>query len=78
MSIPLMCGAASASLTVPVIVPSSAALTFGSRINAAQPRRTTVNSNAEILKRFVIETLSLEKLITFGITALPAKPESRA
>jgi len=54
-----------------VILLSSAALTFGFRINTAQPRRTTVNSIAEMLRRFFIEFLSLEKLLTWESRLFP-------
>src|ERR1035437_2335491 len=57
MSMPFMCGAAPSSLTVPVILPSPAALTLWLRKNAPQETRITADSTAVNLLRFVIENL---------------------
>jgi hypothetical protein len=60
MSMPFMCGAAPSSLTLPVILPSPAALTFGPKINAAQQSKTTADITAAKLYRFVIESPLLQ------------------
>jgi hypothetical protein len=65
-----MCGAVPTSLTVPVILPSPAALTFGPKITAAQQSRTTADSTGAILNRFVIETLSLKEITNVNLAAM--------
>src|ERR1700683_11862 len=56
MSIPFMCGAGPSSFTVPVILPSPAALTPWLRINAAEQTRTIADSTTARLYRFLIES----------------------
>jgi hypothetical protein len=58
MSMPFMWGAAPSSLTVPVILPSPAAVTFWLKIKAAQLTSTTSDSTTAKLYRFLIESLS--------------------
>src|SRR5713226_2906525 len=60
MSMPFICGGAPSSLTEPEILPSPAALTFWPRINAAQQTRTTTDSTATKLCRFLIRSLLKE------------------
>src|ERR1019366_3506384 len=55
MSMPFMWGTAPSSLTVPVILPSPAALTFWPRISAPQQMRATADKTAADLKCFLIE-----------------------
>jgi hypothetical protein len=55
-----MWGATPSSLTVPVILPSPAALTSRLSSNAPQQMNTTVNSKAAKLYCFLIESPLLE------------------
>jgi hypothetical protein len=54
-----MWGAVPSNLTVPVILPSPAALTLWFRINAPQETNIAADNTAVNLFRFVIENVSL-------------------
>src|SRR5579863_517664 len=57
MSMPFICGAAPSSLTVPLILPSPAALTLWPEIRAKPQARTTADSTTAWLYRFFIKNL---------------------
>src|ERR1700733_11191306 len=71
MSMPFMWGAGPSSLTVPVILPSPAALTVCVEIKAAHPINTISDSITAELRRFLIEVLLKELLAEPGCMPQP-------
>src|ERR1700683_239423 len=70
MSMPFMCGAAPSILTVPVILPSPAALTFPPKSNAPQQTRTNAASAAADLYRFIEVSLNRNLLLDSKTAAI--------
>src|ERR1700730_9512801 len=68
---PRMCGAVPSSLTVPVILPSPAALTLWLRNSAPQETRITADNTAVNLFRIVMENSLLTELQSCRCCAKP-------